>query len=68
MKSKPNPEFDEGPSATSRFKRAMKTIIGVPRVEIQRREAEYQKRVALNPRKRGPKPKVKSSVSLDPRV
>jgi hypothetical protein len=60
------PEFDEGTQATGRFKRAMKTILSVPRAEIQRRETEYRKRVALNPRKRGPKPKLKPSVSPGP--
>jgi hypothetical protein len=66
MKSKPKPEFDEGAQAATRFKRVMKTIISVPRAEIERRETEYQKRAALNPRKRGPKPKIKPSVSPDP--
>jgi hypothetical protein len=66
MKSKPKPKFDEGPQATSRFKAAMKTIISVPHAEIQRREAEYQKQAALNPRRRGPKRKVKASAFPDP--
>lgn len=50
-------EYDEGTQATRRFDAAMKKILAVPRSEMLRREAEYQKRAALNPRKRGPKPK-----------
>jgi hypothetical protein len=65
MKSKPTPEFEEGPQAATRFQRAMKTIIAVPRSEIQRRETEYQKQAALNPRRRGPKRKVNQSASPD---
>jgi hypothetical protein len=66
VKSKLSPEFDEGPQATTRFKVTMQKILSVPRSEIQKREAEYQKRVALNPRKRGPKRKIKPSVAHVP--
>jgi hypothetical protein len=38
-------------------------LLTVSREEMQRREAEYQKQVDANPRKRGPKRKVKPSVS-----
>jgi hypothetical protein len=34
-------------------------VLSVPHDEILRREAEYQKHAALNPRRRGPKRKVK---------
>jgi hypothetical protein len=34
-------------------------VLAVPHAEILRREEEYKKRVALNPKKRGPKRKVK---------
>lgn len=61
-------EYIEGPEASDRFIEAMKKIIAVPRAEILRREAEYQKQVALNPRKRGPKRKVKPSASPVPDV
>jgi hypothetical protein len=64
MKSNP-PEFDEGPKAATQFKDTMRKILSVSRAEIQKREAEYQKRVARNPRKRGPKKKVKPSASRD---
>ena len=41
------------------FDKAMGRILSVSKTELQRREEEYKKRAALNPRKRGPKPKVK---------
>ncbi len=37
--------------------------MSVPKAEILRREAEYKKEADLNPRKRGPKRKVKPSAS-----
>ena len=57
MKQKPNPEFDA-------FTNLVDRVLAVPHTEIQQREQKYQKRVALKP-KRGPKPKVKASVSRD---
>jgi len=62
---KPNSEMIEGPEAYTRFEKAMTAILAVPHAEIQRRIAEHKKEAALNPRKRGPKPKRKS-VSPDP--
>lgn len=56
MKSKVIHEYDEGPSATDRFKSALKTILSVPREEMERREKKYQAEQALKP-KRGPKRK-----------
>jgi hypothetical protein len=41
------------------FKGLLNRIMAVPRSEITTREAEYQKQVAMNPHKRGPKPKAK---------
>jgi hypothetical protein len=59
MKSKPNPEFDA-------FTNTMDRLLAVPREEMQRREKEYRDQVAQNPRKRGPKKKVKASASHGP--
>jgi len=46
---------------------AFDTLVGqlltVSHEEMKRREAEYRKQVDANPRKRGPKPKVKPSIS-----
>jgi hypothetical protein len=57
MKAKP--EYEEGPEAWQRFDGAMRKVLTVSHIEIQRRiEAERQK-AALNPRKRGPKSKAK---------
>jgi hypothetical protein len=64
MKSKPV-EMIEGPTALRRFKTAMKKILLVPRSEMLRREEEYKRQSMLNPRKRGPKPKLKPA-SPDP--
>jgi len=66
MKSKPTPEFEEGPQAVTRFKSALRKVLSVPHSEIQRREAEYKKRAALNPKRRGPKPKPGRAVSPGP--
>jgi hypothetical protein len=54
------PDYIEGPEAAQRFHAAMKAVIAVPHEEIQRRIADQKKLAALNPRKRGPKPKRKS--------
>jgi hypothetical protein len=48
------------------FSKAVERIMSVPKAEILRREEEYRKRAALNPNKRGPKPKRKRSVSRVP--
>jgi hypothetical protein len=62
----PLPECIEGRPAFKRFDAAMKTILSVPHSEMLRREQEYKQKAALNPRKRGPKPKANSSrVSSD---
>lgn len=45
------------------FTNAVERIMAVPKAEILRREAEYRKQADLNPRKRGPKRKVKPSAS-----
>lgn len=53
------PEYIEGPEAFKRFDAAMGALLSVPHSEIMKREQEYKKKAALNPRKRGPKPKQK---------
>jgi hypothetical protein len=54
------PDTREGPEAATRFENAMRKILAVPRSEMLRREAEYQKQAALKP-KRGPKRKAKAN-------
>lgn len=48
------------------FTRMVDNLLSVPKAEIQRREAEYRKKADANPRKRGPKRKVKPAASHDP--
>jgi hypothetical protein len=43
------------------FDKAMSGILAVSRAEMLRREAEYKAKAALNPHKRGPKPKQSSA-------
>jgi hypothetical protein len=45
------------------FTGAVERIMAVAKTEILRREAEYKRQADLNPRKRGPKPKIKPSAS-----
>lgn len=47
------------PDQFERFDAAMRKILSVPHSEIVRREQEYKRRAALNPNRRGPKPKRK---------
>ena len=58
MSTKPNPEFDA-------FTNTVDRLLAVPREEIQRREKEYREKVDQNPKRRGPKRKVKASASPD---
>jgi hypothetical protein len=48
------------PNQAKRFDTAVRKILSVPRAEILRREEEYKRRSALNPNRRGPKPKRKA--------
>jgi hypothetical protein len=64
----PLPDCVEGPEARSRFDSAMSELLSVPRSTLVRREKAYRKKVENNPNRRGPKRKVKSSVSPAPAV
>jgi hypothetical protein len=57
---KRTPEYVEGPEAWTRFAGAMKKVLSVSHAEIQRRIEAERKAAALNPNRRGPKPKRKS--------
>ena len=59
-------EMIEGSEAWTRFQDAMRKVVSVPHSEIQKRIAEHRKAVEANPNRRGPKRKVKPSVSPDP--
>jgi hypothetical protein len=52
----------EGPEAFQRFDEGVKQILSVPRSTLVRRERAYKKKVAANPNRRGPKPKISPSV------
>src|ERR1035441_9327236 len=60
---KPHTEPLEGPEAFKRFGALVSAVLAVPHSEIVQREAEYRKRSEANPRRRGPKRKVKPSAS-----
>jgi hypothetical protein len=53
---KPEPEI-KGLEASARFDALVRKVLSVPHEEIMRREAEYKRRSAMNPNRRGPKPK-----------
>jgi len=50
---------DEGTEAAARFDALMRKVLSVPREEIVCREAEYKRQSALDPNRRGSKPKDK---------
>jgi hypothetical protein len=60
--STPLPECIEGQEAAKRFDQGMRQILSVPRSTLVRREQAYRKKVASNPNRRGPKPKIKASA------
>jgi hypothetical protein len=60
------PEYIEGSEAWTRFRGAMKKALSVPHSEIQRRIEEQRKLSEANPNRRGPKRKIKPSVSPEP--
>lgn len=45
------------PDQVKRFENAVRHVLSVPRATIIQREAEYKKRAAMNPNRRGPKTK-----------
>lgn len=50
----------------SLFSDLVSRVLSVPKNEILRREADYEKQSTLNPKRRGPKRKAKPSASPDP--
>ena len=48
------------------FANLVDQVLAVPREEFLRREAEYKKQADANPRKRGPKRKVKPAAFPGP--
>jgi len=59
MAAKPSKEY-------TAFDTAMRQILTVSKPELDARVQAHKERAALNPNKRGPKPKVKPSSSDDP--
>lgn len=47
------------PKEYQAFTSLVDRLLAVPKAEVDRRQAEYKKQAALNPRKRGPKPKAR---------
>ena len=62
------PTCIEGTQAFARFENAMKKVLSVPHSVIQKRIEDHRKEAALNPNKRGPKPKQKRGASRAPDV
>lgn len=60
------PQMIEGPEAFTRFENAMRAVVTVPHSEIKKRIEEHRKQAALNPNKRGPKPKRRRGASRVP--
>lgn len=62
MKAEPAtlPECHEGPAALQRFDEGVRQILSVAHSTLARRERAYKKKVAANPNRRGPKPKLKA--------
>jgi hypothetical protein len=56
---KPSPEF-------AAFDKLVGTVLAVSHEEIKRREEEYRKQSAANPRRRGPKRKPKPPDAMAP--
>lgn len=56
------PDPTESTEVARRFDALVRKVLSVPHEEIMRREAEYKRQSAMNPHRRGPKPKVKPSA------
>jgi hypothetical protein len=61
--SKHTAEMIEGPEAFERFNKTMKAVIAVPHSVIKERIEKARKESLENPKRRGPKPKIKPKVS-----
>ncbi len=59
------PDCNEGPEAFQKFDTMVGSLLSVPRSVIVQREQEYRKQVEANPKRRGPKRKIKPSASHD---
>ena len=59
---KANLESVDGPETMVRLDAVVRKVLSVSHEEIMRREAEYRLQSIANPNRRGPKPKLKSSV------
>jgi hypothetical protein len=57
--SKRTAEMIEGPEAFERFNNTMKAVIAVPHSVIKERIEKARKESLENPKRRGPKPKLK---------
>ena len=55
-KARPSKEY-------TAFDKAMGRLLTVPKTVLDARMAEHRAKAALNPRKRGPKPKIKADAS-----
>jgi hypothetical protein len=51
------PKPIDGSEAVARFDALVRKVLSVPHEEIVRREAEYKRQSAMNPHRRGPKPR-----------
>lgn len=59
---KAHPKTSDGPDVPARFDALVRKVLSVPHEEIMRREAEYKRQSALNPKRRGPKRRLKPSA------
>ena len=57
-------EMHEGTEAFNRFRNIMKQVLSVPHDEVQKRIEEHRKHAAVNPNKRGPKPKKRKPAKV----